>query len=203
MTRGYLHRTWSFGIRSGRHAHAPVGLARAAVATGAWVTLTHNMLLFDTWKCGSISVTFTHPPEDYKKQKTKKCGKKSQYLFQAVCSPPQNASSSTADAHTGGDRRSLRFSLAVLDVKQADAHTRDDISSRRLSFADREPCFFFFRVIGTICSAACLAACGSFCSDPAAAPANVFVLVRVRLCFDTDNRSCDHVCTRTGEFFCF
>ena len=30
--------------------------------------------VFDTWKCGSLSFIFTHPPEDKKKKKEKKKG---------------------------------------------------------------------------------------------------------------------------------
>ena len=31
--------------------------------TGAWVKSKH-MYVSDTWKCGSLSFIFTHPPED-------------------------------------------------------------------------------------------------------------------------------------------
>ena len=42
-------------------------------ATGARVKSKHDMYLIPgTWKCGSLSFIFTHPPEDKKKQKTKK-----------------------------------------------------------------------------------------------------------------------------------
>ena len=42
---------------------SPVATARAAVATGAWVTSKHDVS--DTWKCGSLSFIFTRPPEDF------------------------------------------------------------------------------------------------------------------------------------------
>ena len=45
---------------------------RAAVATGAWVKSKHDVS--DTWKCGSLSFIFTHPPEDLKKKR--KCAGK-------------------------------------------------------------------------------------------------------------------------------
>ena len=41
----------------------PVAAVRAVVATGAWAKSKHDMLS-DTWKCGSLSFIFTHPPED-------------------------------------------------------------------------------------------------------------------------------------------
>ena len=40
----------------------PVAAARAAVATGASGYIDAS----DTWKCGSSSFTFIHPPEDKK-----------------------------------------------------------------------------------------------------------------------------------------
>ena len=45
---------------------SPVAAARAAVATGAWVKSKHDVYfeVSDTWKCGSLSFIFTHPPED-------------------------------------------------------------------------------------------------------------------------------------------
>ena len=45
---------------------SPVAAARAVVATGAWAKSEH-MYVFDTWKCGSLSFIFTHPPEDKRK----------------------------------------------------------------------------------------------------------------------------------------
>ena len=53
-------------IRPGRHA--AVAAARAAFATGAWVESKHGMYLIHTWKCGSSSFIFTHPPEDAKRK---------------------------------------------------------------------------------------------------------------------------------------
>ena len=50
---------------------SPVAAARAAVATGAWVESKHDTYLIHTWKCGSSSFIFTHPPEDEKKKKEK------------------------------------------------------------------------------------------------------------------------------------
>ena len=50
---------------------SPVPAARAAVATGAWVESKHDMYLIYTWKCGSLSFIFTHPPEDEKRKKRK------------------------------------------------------------------------------------------------------------------------------------
>ena len=50
---------------------SPVRAARAAVATGAWVESKHDMYLIHTWKCGSLSFLFTHPPEDEKRKKRK------------------------------------------------------------------------------------------------------------------------------------
>ena len=50
---------------------SPVAAARAAVATGAWVESRHDMYLTHTWKCGSSSFIFTHPPEDEKRKKRK------------------------------------------------------------------------------------------------------------------------------------
>ena len=50
----------------------PVAAARAVVATGAWVKSKHDMYLIHTWKCGSSSFIFTHPPEDKKKRKKQK-----------------------------------------------------------------------------------------------------------------------------------
>ena len=40
------------------------GILRAVVATGAWAKSKHGMYVSDTWKCGSLSFIFTHPPED-------------------------------------------------------------------------------------------------------------------------------------------
>ena len=48
---------------------SPVAAARAAVATGAWVESKHDMYLIHTWKRGSSSFIFTHPPEDKKRRK--------------------------------------------------------------------------------------------------------------------------------------
>ena len=49
----------------------PVAVARAAVATGAWVESKHDIHVSDTyvevWELGFI---FTHPPEDEKIKKT-------------------------------------------------------------------------------------------------------------------------------------
>ena len=50
---------------------SPVAAARAAVATGTWVESKHDMYLIHTWKCGSSSFIFTHPPEDEKRKKRK------------------------------------------------------------------------------------------------------------------------------------
>ena len=54
---------------------SPVAAARAAVATGAWVESKHDMYLIHslvyTWKCGSSSFIFTHPPEDEKEKREK------------------------------------------------------------------------------------------------------------------------------------
>ena len=43
----------------------PVAAARA-VAAAAWVKSKHDETrhVSDTWKCGSLSFIFTHPPED-------------------------------------------------------------------------------------------------------------------------------------------
>ena len=38
----------------------PVAAARAVVATGGWVK---SKRVYDTWKCGSFSFIFTHPPK--------------------------------------------------------------------------------------------------------------------------------------------
>ena len=38
------------------------------------VKLTHDVYVFYSWKCGSLSFSFTHPPEDYKKQTKKSEG---------------------------------------------------------------------------------------------------------------------------------
>ena len=40
---------------------SPVAAARAAVATGAWVILKHDLYLIRA--SGSLSFVFTHPPE--------------------------------------------------------------------------------------------------------------------------------------------
>ena len=48
---------------------SPVAAARAAVATLEWVESKHDMYLIHTWKCGSSSFIFTHPPEDEKKKR--------------------------------------------------------------------------------------------------------------------------------------
>ena len=50
---------------------SPVAAARAAVATGAWVESKHDTHLIHTWKCGSSSFIFTHPPEDEERKKRK------------------------------------------------------------------------------------------------------------------------------------
>ena len=50
---------------------SPVPAARAAVATGAWIESKHDMCLIHTWKCGSSSFIFTHPPEDEKEKREK------------------------------------------------------------------------------------------------------------------------------------
>ena len=47
---------------------SPVAAARAAVATGTWVESKHDMYLIHTWKCGSSSFIFAHPPEDEKRK---------------------------------------------------------------------------------------------------------------------------------------
>ena len=70
-TNKILHRTRSFGIRSGRHAHAPgSSSASYCCCNGSvglnWHTARH---VSDTWKCGSLTHIFTHPPEENKKQK--------------------------------------------------------------------------------------------------------------------------------------
>ena len=52
---------------------SPVAAARAVVATGTGAKSEHDIVC-DTWKCGSLSFIFTHPPEDLKKKK-KKIGK--------------------------------------------------------------------------------------------------------------------------------
>ena len=49
---------------------SPVAAARVAIATGAWVESKY-MILIHTWKCGSSSFIFTHPPEDEKRKKRK------------------------------------------------------------------------------------------------------------------------------------
>ena len=48
----------------------PVAAARAAVATGAsgYIDTRH---VSDTWKFGSLSFIFTHPPEDKKQKYTR------------------------------------------------------------------------------------------------------------------------------------
>ena len=83
-TRGHLRvaiSTVSDPSGSGRvdMLTGPVAAARAAVATGAWVTSKHDSRccccngsvgyietrhVSDTWRCGSLSCIFTHPPED-------------------------------------------------------------------------------------------------------------------------------------------
>ena len=50
---------------------SPAPAARAAFATGAWVESKHDMYPIHTWKCGSLSFIFTHPPEDEKRKKRK------------------------------------------------------------------------------------------------------------------------------------
>ena len=49
---------------------SPVAAARAAVATGAWVTSKHMYLIRGS--VGALSFIFTHPPEDEKKKEKKK-----------------------------------------------------------------------------------------------------------------------------------
>ena len=44
----------------------PVAAARAAVATGAYGSI-YAKHVSGTWKCGSLSFVFAHPPEDKKK----------------------------------------------------------------------------------------------------------------------------------------
>ena len=44
--------------------------ARSVVATGAWVKI-ETRHVSDTWRCGSLSFIFTHPPEDLKKKEEK------------------------------------------------------------------------------------------------------------------------------------
>ena len=65
---GCLHRTRYFGIRSGRHAHAPGSSSASCCCNGSFGLNLHtcNMyyLIPGTWKCGSLSFVFTHPPED-------------------------------------------------------------------------------------------------------------------------------------------
>ena len=63
-----VQHTWY--IRPGRHAHEPGSSNASCCATGAWVESQH-MYLIHTWKCGSSSFIFTHPPEDEKRQKRK------------------------------------------------------------------------------------------------------------------------------------
>ena len=48
---------------------SPVAAARAAVATGAKVK--SKRIVSDTWKCGSLSFIFAHPPEDLKTKEKK------------------------------------------------------------------------------------------------------------------------------------
>ena len=50
---------------------SPVAAARVAIATGAWVESKYDVYLIHTWKCGSSSFIFTHPPEDEKRKKRK------------------------------------------------------------------------------------------------------------------------------------
>ena len=63
---------------------SPVAAAQAAVATGAWVKSKHMYLVSDTWKCGTFSFIFTHPPEDSKIIIIKKSGLNRAYERQAT-----------------------------------------------------------------------------------------------------------------------
>ena len=64
---GYLDRAWSFGIKPGRHAHEPGSSSASCCCNGSVGSIdTH---VSDTWKCGSYSFLFTHPPGDKKKKR--------------------------------------------------------------------------------------------------------------------------------------
>ena len=63
-----VQHTWY--IRPGRHAHEPGSSSASCCCTGAWVESKH-MYLIHTWKCGSLSFIFTHPPENEKRKKRK------------------------------------------------------------------------------------------------------------------------------------
>ena len=53
----------------------PVAAAQAAVAKGASGYKLPHMYVSDTWKCGSLSFIFTHPPyvRFYKKMNNVSC----------------------------------------------------------------------------------------------------------------------------------
>ena len=66
----HSHRTESVCEYSSRHAHAP-GSSSASCCCNGNAKLKHMYFVYDTWKCGSLSLFFTHPPADFKMNKEK------------------------------------------------------------------------------------------------------------------------------------
>ena len=66
---GYLHRTWSFGVRPGRHAHGPgSGSASCCCNGGVGLNWQTTCIWHVTWKCGRLIKLYFYSGGGFKKK---------------------------------------------------------------------------------------------------------------------------------------
>ena len=111
-TTQHLCRTWSFGIRSGRHVHAP-GSSSASCCFNGSVGLIEKRHISDTWKCGSLSFVVTYPPKDFKMKFANYRLAKVQELNAPGNHPPHTCTKSIERTDRKGSVVSFKIPLAL------------------------------------------------------------------------------------------